>query len=171
MARWLRRLLTLVFLYTAMSDVSLLCIARLSGTPTSGTMYVADTEDDEYVDDEELGHELVNEEEGESDDNAASVVEEEDALEVEPLVGTYAIVDDKDEEPINHVAPAPPEAPPAQRFRCTCPRYFYAGICYHVVMYTAMIMNRNLDEEVAQLPAVRRAGRKRNTAPALERQR
>eukprot|EP00918_Siedleckia_nematoides_P023253 GHVU01050166.1.p1 GENE.GHVU01050166.1~~GHVU01050166.1.p1 ORF type:complete len:723 (-),score=90.20 GHVU01050166.1:1438-3606(-) len=128
-------------------------------------------EDDEYVDEEEAGDELINNSEGDSDDNGNSVAEEEDALETEELRHAGSDTDGDDEaEYSNHVATAPPLLPSASLFECTCPRYWAAGICYHIVLYGALIMNKTLDEEVQQLPTVRRAGRKRKTASALNRQ-
>eukprot|EP00918_Siedleckia_nematoides_P105547 GHVU01230498.1.p1 GENE.GHVU01230498.1~~GHVU01230498.1.p1 ORF type:complete len:463 (-),score=73.60 GHVU01230498.1:700-2088(-) len=111
--------------------------------------------DDTYVE----GDELVGGE-GDSDDCGDSEDDEVDGLDATDLKDTAAD-DDYDGQ---HIAgPVLTSLEPAQ-FRCTCPRYWAFGICYHIVMYSAILTGDNLDTAVQALPVVRRAGRKHNPA-------
>eukprot|EP00918_Siedleckia_nematoides_P079610 GHVU01174363.1.p1 GENE.GHVU01174363.1~~GHVU01174363.1.p1 ORF type:complete len:334 (-),score=50.11 GHVU01174363.1:1339-2340(-) len=130
---------------------------------------VADLED-VYVE----GDEIVGGE-GDSDDCDDTADDEEDALEIEPDITTVTSAGtspstETEEGQVQHVPGPLLEALEPKRFRCTCPRYWKCGICYHVVMYCALLKEDSLDQEVQRLPVVRRPGRKRNAAPCLQRQ-
>eukprot|EP00918_Siedleckia_nematoides_P091710 GHVU01201369.1.p2 GENE.GHVU01201369.1~~GHVU01201369.1.p2 ORF type:complete len:187 (+),score=26.31 GHVU01201369.1:362-922(+) len=56
------------------------------------------------------------------------------------------------------------------QFSCSCPDYWHARVCYHIVLHQAVRGLRNLDVEVAGLPTRKKRGRPAKTKSALERQ-
>eukprot|EP00918_Siedleckia_nematoides_P032263 GHVU01069832.1.p1 GENE.GHVU01069832.1~~GHVU01069832.1.p1 ORF type:complete len:303 (-),score=36.01 GHVU01069832.1:1373-2239(-) len=109
---------------------------------------------------------------GDSDDCAGSETEEAAALDVQPITiqgsSPTSVIDTEDD--VQHQSGRILGSLEPVQFRCTCPRYWECGICYHIVMHCALLMDDDLTADVEQLPIMRRPGRKRNAVACLERQ-
>eukprot|EP00918_Siedleckia_nematoides_P060536 GHVU01132093.1.p2 GENE.GHVU01132093.1~~GHVU01132093.1.p2 ORF type:complete len:247 (-),score=31.12 GHVU01132093.1:1364-2104(-) len=131
---------------------------------------VGDGEDDEAS----AAHHLPVADDVDSSDCAQSDVDETSALD-------RALDAAEDEECVTSAVPASARSRPVadasddpsetlKYYQCTCPDYWHARVCYHVVLHQSLRGCRNLAQELALLPFRKKSGRPSKRRPALERQ-